>query len=380
MRIVHVIAEFSRREAMGRTVVETAARVAGEHHLVTATAHDSHELFASVCELSGKVGTFPLGRVDELTAALDRIRPDVVHLHAGALGPFQALACLRGRRVVTTMYAWPTLPGPRALRRASLAQLWTSNVLRPRVALTTLVTPGLAAMTLRKAGVRALLSPDPRVLSRLEGRTSYPVHRLPSGGAPDPRRASFTPADGRPTVVFAGRAETVRGLDTLLAAFPEVLTKVPSARLRLLLLPRPELADILARAGAAGLGDALEVLTDPMPDLAGALADAQVGTWPFLYDYTTSPPAMAVAEALSVGLPVVSTEVACVRAAVRHEIDGVLVPPSDPRALAAALSRLLVDEVSWRRFAQAGPEAVAGRLSWDRAAEVTASAYRHAVA
>ena len=51
-----------------------------------------------------------------------------------------------------------------------------------------------------------------------------------------------------------------------------------------------------------------------MPDLLAELAAAQVGAWPFKFDYTTSPPAMAVAEALSVGLPVVATEVGCVRA------------------------------------------------------------------
>lgn len=379
MRVVHVIAEYSDREAMGRTVAETAARLPGEHHLVTATAHDGHDRFDSVTELGGAVGTFPLGRVEPLTAALEGLCPDVVHLHAGALGPFQALFALRRHRAVVTMYAWPTLPRPRALRRATLEQLRASNVLQPRVALTTLVPAAMSGAALSRAGVASVLSPDPRVLDRLRG-DAVPVRRLPSGGPRDHRRASFRPGDGAgPTVVFAGRAESVRGLDTLLAAFPRVLERVPDARLRLLLIPRPELPRLLERAGAAGLSGALDVVTEPVVDLGAELAAAQVGTWPFLFDYTTSPPAMAVVEAMAVGLPIVSTDVACVRAAVRNGVDGLLVRPGDAPGLAAALTRLLTDETSWHRFAQAGPVASTGRLSWDSAADVTAQAYDAAV-
>jgi len=376
MRIVHVIAEFSAREAMGRTVVETVERVDAEHHLVTTVAHDGTDRFASVTELGGSVATFPLGRTDDLRSTLEGLEADVVHLHAGALGPFQAMAALRGLPTVMTIYAWPTLPGPKALRRVSYAQLRASNVLQARVALTTLVPRRLAGAALARAGVQTVLSPDPRVLDRLDGRTGPVAVRLPSGGPTDSRRARHAAADGGgPTVVFAGRAESVRGLDTLLAAFPAVLRAVPDARLRLLLIPRAELPEILERAGASALGDALEIVTEPVPDLAAELAAAQVGCWPFLFDYTTSPPAMAVAEAMSVGLPVVSTDVACVRAAIRDERDGILVPAGDSDALARELVTLLTDRAEWDRLAAAGPESVLARLSWERTAEVTSSAY-----
>lgn len=381
MRIAHVIAEFSGREAMGRTVVETAARVPGEHHLVTSQAHDSGDAFASVSELGGPMATFPLQVRDGLTAALAAIEPDVVHLHAGALGPFLALASdLRSRPLVTTMYAWPTLPGPATWRRSGLTEMRSSNVLAPRVAATTLLSPGMVRAALRRTGAGAVLSPDPRVLERLgpttRGDAPAPVLRLPSGAPVDARRAHFDAE--RPVVVFGGRAETVRGIDTLLAAFPAVLEQVPGARLRLLLIPRPELPAILARSGAAGLGDALEVVTEPVPDLLAELAAAQVGVWPFKFDYVTSPPAMAVAEAMSVGLPVVSTPVACVRAVLRPEIDGVAVPPADPAALADGIVGLLTDRDRWDRFAAAGPAATVERFGWDRAAAVTESAYARA--
>jgi glycosyltransferase involved in cell wall biosynthesis len=117
------------------------------------------------------------------------------------------------------------------------------------------------------------------------------------------------------------------------------------------------------------------VVTEPVPDLLAELAAAQVGTWPFKFDYTTSPPAMAVAEAMSVGLPVVGTDVACVRAVLEPEVGGLVVPPARPGALAQALVRLLSDEPTWQRYADAGVRSVRERLGWDRAATVTAAAY-----
>ncbi|NNJ61953.1 MAG: glycosyltransferase family 4 protein [Dactylosporangium sp.] len=181
-------------------------------------------------------------------------------------------------------------------------------------------------------------------------------------------------------IVFAGRAETVRGLDTLLAAFPLLREHVPDARLRLLLIPRPELPDIVARVRASGQAAAIELVTDPVPDLLAEFASAQVGAWPFKFDYTTSPPAMAVAEAMSVGLPVVATDVICVRAVLEPGVNGLAVPPADAQALASGLARVLLDEVMWRRFAQEGVRSVRDRLGWDRAAETTAAAYAAALA
>lgn len=370
-RIVHLIAEFSAHEAMGRTVVETAQRVHGRHHLVTTRAHDGAGVFEGVDELGGAVASFPLGRTAALAGVLARINPDVVHLHAGALGPLQAaMPVLKPYRTVLTAYAWPTVPGLAAWRRATLAEMRASNVLQPRVALTTLLPPKLATAALHRAGVHTVLTPDPRVVERLGNPTGITVTRLPSGAPADDRRARYTAEN--PTVVFAGRAETVRGLDTLLAAWPTVRAKLPGARLKLLLIPRPELPQILH---AAGTLDGVEVVTEPVKDLLAELAAAQVGTWPFKFDYTTSPPAMAVAEAMSVGLPVVATDVACVRAVLDPGVNGIAVPPARPGPLADALVSLLRDELSWRRYSEAGLRSVRDRLGWDRAAEVTAAAY-----
>lgn len=369
MRIVHVIAEFSGHEAMGRTITETARRVPGEHALITTTAHDGTDVFADVVELGGAVESFPIGRVPAMDAALAALRADVVHLHGGALSPlFAQRSAIVWYPTVLTMYAWPVLPTPKRLLAGGLRAAMQSNVLRPRVAATTVLPVPVVRRALR--GVAVVLTPDPRVERKLRGMD---VRRLGSGGPVDARRAQWS--DSAPVVLFAGRAESVRGIDTLLECFPSVLEQIPDARLRLLLIPRPELEVLLERAEAAGLGSALDVVTDPVKDLLGEMARAQVGAWPFKYDYTTSPPAMAAAEALSVGLPVVATDVACLQAVVQDGVNGSVVPPCDAPGLAAAIVELLRDEGLWRKYAEAGPLWVQERLSWEGMAEATAAAY-----
>ncbi len=377
MRVAHVIAEYSRHEAMGRTVAETTSRIDASAAVITSRAHDGTDVFDRVYELGGGVETFPARRGAALTAALTDFAPDVVHLHGGALAPLLAAGtAIRGHRLVMTMYAWPTLPPPRSLREAGLRAASASNVLRPRVLATTVLPPAVAAAALRRAGLSVLLTPDPRVERKLAPHLDVPIRRLGSGAPATQLRATYDPES--PVVVFAGRAESVRGVDTLIQAFPAVLASVPGARLRLLLIERPELPSLLEMIRSAGLGDRVEVITETRKDLLADMASAQVGVWPFKFDYTTSPPAMAVTEALAVGLPVVATRVACVAAALTDGHGGFLVPPMDPPSLAAAIIRLLLDRSEWQTQSEAGPVAVR-RLSWELAAKTTAAAYAKAV-
>ena len=377
MRVAHVIAEYSRHEAMGRTVAETTSRIDASAAVITSRAHDGTDVFDRVYELGGGVETFPARRGAALTAALTDFAPDVVHLHGGALAPLLAAGtAIRGHRLVMTMYAWPTLPPPRSLREAGLRAASASNVLRPRVLATTVLPPAVAAAALRRAGLSVLLTPDPRVERKLAPHLDVPIRRLGSGAPATRLRATYDPQS--PVVVFAGRAESVRGVDTLIQAFPAVLASVPGARLRLLLIERPELPSLLEMIRSAGLGDRVEVITETRKDLLADMASAQVGVWPFKFDYTTSPPAMAVTEALAVGLPVVATRVACVAAALTDGHGGFLVPPMDPPSLAAAIIRLLLDRSEWQTQSEAGPVAVR-RLSWELAAKTTAAAYAKAV-
>ncbi len=68
-----------------------------------------------------------------------------------------------------------------------------------------------------------------------------------------------------------------------------------------------------------------------------------------------------VLEAMASGVAVVASDVAAVPDAVEHEVTGLLVPPGDPSALAAALRRLQHDPVLRRRLGQAARQLMMAR-------------------
>ena len=377
MRIAHIISEYSRHEAMGRTIAETVARIPGEHSLIAARIHDGASAFDSIHEVGGGFATFAFSRQRQIAEALDEIQPDLVHVHGGALAPLWATSsALRRRTVTMSVYGWPRVPRPSALRRATWHQLTRSNVLRSRVVLSTLLPAAVARRVLRLTGVGSVLSPDPDARERLAD-SGVPVLTLPSGAAVSALRAR--PSATAPVILFAGRAEMVRGIDTVLAAFTLVRRTITDARLRLLLIPTAELPQIQAAIAAAGLGAACTVTTTPVADLEAEMAAAQVGVWPFKFDYTTSPPAMALAEAMAVGLPVVATDVNCVRSIAQHDRNALLVPVADSSALAAALVAVLTDSDRWQRLSAAGLHTIEHDASWAAAATQTQAAYDQAL-
>jgi L-malate glycosyltransferase len=78
----------------------------------------------------------------------------------------------------------------------------------------------------------------------------------------------------------------------------------------------------------------------------------------------------AVLEYLAAGLPVVATNVGGIPEIIENEVSGLLVPPHTPSALAAAILRLLSDDLLAQRLARAGRERVLNKFSF---AQVVAS-------
>ncbi|MGZ4317712.1 MAG: glycosyltransferase [Gaiellaceae bacterium] len=87
-------------------------------------------------------------------------------------------------------------------------------------------------------------------------------------------------------------------------------------------------------------------LAGERPDAVDVVAAADV----FVLSSSTEALPLAVLEAMAVGRPVVATDVGGVRDAVQHERTGLLVPPGDAPALAAAIERLLDDDQLSRRL------------------------------
>lgn len=178
---------------------------------------------------------------------------------------------------------------------------------------------------------------------------------------------------GRERYVLAlGTLEPRKDLPTLVAAFEQLAGTDPDIGLVL--------------AGADGWGaEAVHTavansrhrdrirLTDWVDDQARAalLRDATVLAYPSLYEGFGLPPL----EAMSVGVPVVSTEVGSIPEVLGDAAD--LVAPGDPDALAAALTHVLTDDDHRAELVRRGRERV-GRYSWDAYAGGVIDLYRRA--
>ena len=86
---------------------------------------------------------------------------------------------------------------------------------------------------------------------------------------------------------------------------------------------------------------------------------------------------MVVIEAMSQRLPVVATPVGGARTLIKHEQTGLIVPPRNPAALAASLTRALGDATLRRHLADAAYEVVRD-MTWTRTAQTTLAAYEKA--
>jgi glycosyltransferase involved in cell wall biosynthesis len=84
----------------------------------------------------------------------------------------------------------------------------------------------------------------------------------------------------------------------------------------------------------------------------------------------------ALIEAASCALPIVSTDAPGCREIVHHEVNGLLVPPRDPAALADALQRLLADADLCRALGRRGREHVIAEFTVERVIAQTFDVYR----
>ena len=163
-------------------------------------------------------------------------------------------------------------------------------------------------------------------------------------------------------VVFIGRHDPRKGLQVLLRAWPEIHRRT-GARLRLVGADELAVRLVLTRERVSDEGvDILGVLTDEelTAELlaAKALVACSLGGESF---------GMVLTRAFACAVPAVASDIAGYRGVVTPET-GLLVPPGDADALAAAVTGLLADERLRQERGAAARELVQELYAWERIA------------
>jgi glycosyltransferase involved in cell wall biosynthesis len=175
-------------------------------------------------------------------------------------------------------------------------------------------------------------------------------------------------------ILFCGSWTAVKGVAYLADAFSRLVESGRVTNLTILGGAMPE--DDIRSAFAPEARRFLTILDRaPEDEVMAAYRVHDVLAWPSTYEGF----GMVVVEAMSQRLPVVATPVGCARSLIVPGCTGLLVPPRDPAALAAALERMLTDGDLRARCSAAAFDLVRG-MTWMRTAEHTLDVYRRALA
>jgi glycosyltransferase involved in cell wall biosynthesis len=154
--------------------------------------------------------------------------------------------------------------------------------------------------------------------------------------------------NGEPVLLSVGRLVYQKGHEYLVHAMPRVLGRYPHAKAVICgegaLRP-----DLERQIGELGLESRVRLVGN-RNDVGKFLASADVFVLPSRWEGLP----VALLEAMGAGLPVVATRVEGVEEVVEDERQGLLIPPEDAEALAAALLQLIGDPQLRKQMGEAG--------------------------
>ncbi len=157
--------------------------------------------------------------------------------------------------------------------------------------------------------------------------------------------------------ITVGRQSAVKNLDSLLRAINLASAEVPDLRL-MLVGDGEETPRLEAEARGMGLLDRTRFLgaRKDVPELL-----AQAGF--YVCSSHTEGLSLSLAEAMAVGLPVIATDVGGNGEVVKNGVTGILVPPDDSQALAAAIVNMCQQPQAWKAMGEAGRRRVEEHFS-----------------
>jgi glycosyltransferase involved in cell wall biosynthesis len=264
-------------------------------------------------------GPVSLGEALRLRALIERLHPDVVHLHAAKAGLAGRLGPRRPVPVVFQPHGWSWLAVEGRMRSAALA--WERSAAR-RTDLFVCVGDAEAAEG-RAYGVRGRYSV-------VHNGVDLDRFRQADDRARTDARARLGVPAGVPLAVCVGRLTRQKGQDVLLSAWPQIRRYCPDARLAL--VGGGDLLPALSATPSPGV-----TFIGPVLDVRDWLAAADVVVLPSRWEGLS----LTVLEALAVGRSVVASDVPGLGEMVVPGT-GKRVAAGNPDALAVAVTRRLI--------------------------------------
>lgn len=190
---------------------------------------------------------------------------------------------------------------------------------------------------------------------------------IKAGGLADPAKAAMISGSGvdmahyvraslpnTQTVLMIARLLAAKGVREYAAATLELRARYPSARF-ILAGPFDEGPDSIGHEELMQwVAGGLEYLGS-VGDVRPVIAQARIYVLPSYREGTPR----SVLEAMAMGRPIITSDAPGCREAVKHGVNGLLVPPRDPRGLAAAIDRLLANAEEAEAMGEASYELAA---------------------
>lgn len=321
---------------------------------------DINALAASlgIATYEADIGGTSVAGLSATRSAIAQSDPDIVHAHGSRAALYARLADSRGReRAVYTVHGIHTDRSGSSARRSVLTAMERVLVQRTR--------HFICVCHADMAHGSAL-----GILEAQRASVVYNGVSLPEGVAAGSFRSEIGVGSETPVALAVGRYSPQKDHPTLLRAWALVRHRMPDAVLALIGGGQLE-AETRALADSLGLGGSVRFCAT-RPDLRSAYTDADVVVLSSLWEGLP----YVVLEALATGTPVVSTAVDGIPEAVTHGETGLLVPPSAPEPVAAALVELLSDRDRSRAMGEMGRADVAERFSLEGMIDGLASVYR----
>lgn len=191
-------------------------------------------------------------------------------------------------------------------------------------------------------------------------------------------RPSSAPKENM-SVLFVGRLEETKGIEVLAKAIPQILKVYPTTKFYFAGkdMLRQDTGEswydyILKLAPNQNLNFLGQLSMDELVDYYQHCA---VGVFPSLYE----PAGTVHLEAMACGCVSIVTEVGGFPEAVKNGVNGLLIPPRDPEALANAVIRLLADDHLRTTLAQNALDTIRNEYDLNNIADQTLAIYRKTI-